>query len=310
MKRIMPYPVLAGEVTMTVREVRLDDVALSYGMISEPDCTVALHLLDREDWHVVRLTLQVSAPRHELDSGPWFSLAFLATASERRTNTHTAVKLMMGQPGEWIGDVELHRDDHFGRVQVSGQLVATVDGVPGRVIATVAQPWTVNLRDRVATQRESIQTRWINFADDPQLTWCKSDPWTVTTTDEAAMLNLNSGFDGLRAVLESPKAAERPVREALAAQIAMDTWTALFNEAAHHVDGHEWPEGWRGLVLRRMLPDLFPDHSLDDALREILNQGAGGIQTRVMHAAAKQARMPRSLGGFIRSLQKTGPETE
>ncbi|MEU1729240.1 MULTISPECIES: hypothetical protein [unclassified Nonomuraea] len=310
MKQIVPYPVLAGEVTMTVREVRLDDVALPYGMVSESERTVALHLLDRADWSVVRLTLQVSAPRHELDAGPWFSLAFLATASERRTNTHSAVKLMMGQPGEWAGEVELHRDDHFGQVRVSGQLVATVDDVPGRVIATVAQPWIVDLQARVATQRQSIETRWLNFGGDPQLDWCKSDPWAVTTTDEAAILNLNSGFDGLRALLESPKAADRPMREALAAQIAVDMWTALFNEAAHHVDGQGWPEGWRGLVLRRMLPDLFPDHSLDDALREIVNRGAGGIQTRVLHAAAKQARMPRSLGGFIRSLQSTGPEEE
>ncbi|GAA4598078.1 hypothetical protein GCM10023194_74670 [Planotetraspora phitsanulokensis] len=310
MKQIMPYPVLAGEVTMSVREVRLDDVALPYGMISEPDHTVALHLLEREDWNVVRLMLQVSAPRHELDTGPWFSLAFLVTASERRTNTHSAVKLMMRQPGEWTGEVELHRDDHFGRVQIAGQLVATVADVPGRVIATVAQPWTVDLRARVATQRESIQTRWINFAEDPELIWCKSDPWAVTTTDEAAVLNLNSGFDGLRAVLESPRAAERPMRDALAAQIAVDMWTALFNEAAHQVDNHEWPKGWRGLVLQRMLPDLFPDHSPDDALREIVNRGVGRIQTRVLHAAAKQARMPRSLGGFIRSLEKTLPEDE
>jgi hypothetical protein len=310
MKQIMPYPVLAGDVTMTVREVRLDDVALPYGVVSEPDHTVGLHLIDREDWNVVRLTLQVSAPRHELDTGPWFSLAFLATASERRTNTHSAVKLMMGQPGEWTGEVEFHRDDHHSRVQVSGHLVATVDGVPGRVIATVPQPWTVDLRARVATQRESIRTRWVDFADDPQLAWCKSDPWAVITTDEAATLNLNSGFEGLRAVLESPKAAERPMREALAGQIAVGMWTALFNEAAHHVDGREWPEGWRALVLRRMLPDLFPDHSLEDALREIVNRGVGGIQTRVLHAASKQARMPRSLGGFIRSLQTAGPEDE
>ncbi|GAA1739273.1 hypothetical protein [Nonomuraea bangladeshensis] len=310
MKRIMPYQVLAGEVSMTVREVRLDDVELPYSMISEPDRTVALHLLGREDWNVVRLTLEANAPRHELDAGPWLGLAFLATVSERRTNTHSAVKLMMGQPGEWTGEVELHREDHFGRIRIGGQLIATVDDVPARVIATIAQPWTVDLQGGVAARRESIQTRWVDFANDPQLTWCKSDPWAVTTTDETATLNLNSGFDGLRVVLESPKAAERPMREALAAQIAVDMWTALFNEAAHHVDGDEWPEGWRGLVLRRMLPDLFPDHSPDDALREIVNQGVGGIQTRVLHAAAKQARMPRSLGGFIRSLHKKGPEDE
>ncbi|MEV0620270.1 hypothetical protein AB0I81_43600 [Nonomuraea sp. NPDC050404] len=310
MKQIMPYPILAGEVTMTVRQVRLDDVALPYGTISESDRTIALDLLDREDWNVVRLTLQVIAPRHELGSGPWYSLAFLATVSERRTNAHSAVKLMMGQPGEWSGEVELLRDDHFGRVTVSGHLVATVQDVPGRVIATVAQPWAVNLRERETARREAVQTRWVDFSTDPNLAWCKTDPWTVTTTAETATLHLNSGFDGLRAVLESPKAAERPIREALAAQIAVDMWTVLFNEAAHHVDGGEWPEGWRGQVLRRMLPDLFPHHSPDDALREIVNQGVGRIQTRVLHAAVKQARMPRSLGGFVRSLQKIAPEDE
>lgn len=310
MKQIAPYPVLAGELTMTVQEVRLDDVALPYSMILEQERTVGLHLVDREDWSTVRLSVHVRAPRHELDAGPWYSLAFFATASERRTNAHTAVKLMMGQPGEWTGEVDLHRDDHFGRVQLSGQLVATVDGVPGRVIATVARPWTIDFQARVVAQREAVQTRWVDFAQDPQLAWCKGDPWAVTTTDEVAVLNLNSGFDGLRMILESTKAAERPIREGLAAQIGTTVWTVLFNEAAHHVDGREWPEGWRGLVLRRMLPDLFPDHSPDDALREIVSLGVGEIQMRVMHAAAKQARLPRSLGGFIRSLQQTGQEDE
>ncbi|TKK85797.1 hypothetical protein FDA94_24515 [Herbidospora galbida] len=310
MKRIMPYPVLTGEVTMTIREARLDDVQLPYSVISEQDRTVVPRPLERDDWEVIRLGVQVRAQRYELDAGPWLSLSFLATASERRTNAHSAVKLMMGQPGEWTGEVEIHRDDHVGRVQVSGQLVATVDGVPGRVIATVNRPWTVDLRPGTTAHRESIDTQWANFAEDSRFSWCKTDPWTVTTTDETATLVLNSGFDGLRAVLESPTAADRATREALAAQIAVDLWSTLFNEAVYHVEGHDWPEGWRGQVLRRMLPDIFPDYSPDDALHEIVNGGTGAIQARVLHAAAKQARMPRSLGGFIRSLRKVGPEDE
>ncbi|MBB5075654.1 hypothetical protein [Nonomuraea endophytica] len=310
MKQIMPYPVLAGAVIMTVREVRLDDVALPYGVISEQDHSVGLHAHDGENWSAIRLGLQVVAPRHELDANPWYSVAFLGIASERATNTQTAVKFMMGQPGEWSGEIELHHDNHRGRVQLSGQLVATVDDIPGRVIATVERPWTVDLRTRAATREDSIETRWTNFADDPELAWCRNDPWTVTTTDHVATLYLNSGFDGLRAVLESTKAVDRPTRDVLASQIAAGMWTALFSEAAQHVDGTELPNGWRGLVLRRMLPDLFPHHSQEDALREILNRGVGGIQPRVQHAAAKQARLPRSLGGLIRSLQKAGREEE
>ncbi|MER5621964.1 hypothetical protein ABT061_13075 [Streptosporangium sp. NPDC002544] len=310
MKRIMPYSVLAGEVTMSIREVRLNDVALPYSVISEQDRSIGLHVHGDADWSVVRLALRVNVPRHELEANPWYSVAFLATVSERATNTHTAVKLMMGQPGEWTGEINLHRDDHIGRVQLSGQLVATVDDEPGRVIATVERPWIIDLRAHSAARKESIETRWTNFADDPELAWCRNAPWTVTITDQSATLHLNSGFDGLRAVLESGKTADRPVRDALAAQIAAGMWTALFNEAAQHIDDAQWPDGWRGLVLRRMLPDLFPGHSPEGALREIVNRGVGGIQPQVLHAAAKQAKLPRTLGGLIRSLHKTGPEEE
>jgi len=311
MKRIAPYPVLADEVTLTIREVRLDDVALPYtATVSEPDRRVALHLVDRTDWRAGRLALHVTAPRHELEAGPWYKLAFVATVSERRTNVHTAVKLNMEQPGEWSGEVELHRDDHIGRVQVSGHLVATVDDVPGRVIATVERPWTVDFQASAPTQRESVVTRWVNFADDPQLSRYRDDPWAITTTDEAAVLSLNSGYDGLRAVLESTKTADRPARDLLASQIAVTMWTALFNEAVRYVEGAEWPEGWRGSVLRRMMPELFPDRSPDDALREVANGEVADLHTRVLHAATRQARMPRSLGGFIRSLQKIGSEDE
>ncbi|WP_327088236.1 hypothetical protein OIE66_38920 [Nonomuraea sp. NBC_01738] len=310
MKRIMPYPVLAGGVTMAVEQVRLDDVTLPYGVISAQNHSVDLHAHGGGDWSVVRLTLRVNAPRHELDANPWYSVAFLATASERDTNTQSTVKLMMGQPGEWSGEIELHRENHRSRIRLSGQLVATVDNVPGRVISGVEQPWTVDLRSRATARKESIETRWGDFATDPELTWCRNDPWTVTTTEQTATLHLNSGFDGLRAVLDSTKPADRPTRDVLAAQIAAGMWTVLFNEAAQHVAGSEWPDGWRGLVLRRMLPDILPHLSPESALREIVNVGVGGLQPRVLHAAAKQARLPRSLGGLIRSLHKAEPEEE
>ncbi|MEU7877108.1 hypothetical protein [Microbispora bryophytorum] len=310
MKQIMPYPVLTGEVTMSVREVRLDDVALPYSVISEQDHSIGLQVHGDGDWSLVRLSLRVNVPRYELEVNPWYSVAFFATASERATNVHTAVKLVMGQPGEWSGEVDLHRDDHAGRVQVSGQLVATVDDVPGRVIAIVERPWIVDLRAHSAVRKESIEIRWTNFSDDPELAWCQNDPWTVTTTAQSATLHLNSGFDGLRAVLQSGKTADRAARDALAAQIATGLWTALLNEAAQRVDDGQWPDGWRGLVLRRMLPELFPDHSLEDALREISSRGIGDIQPRVLHAAARQARLSRALGGLIRSLHRAGLEEE
>lgn len=316
MRKIFPYDVISGDVTMEVREVRLDDIALPYTMISAGDRVVALHQVERESWQTARISVRVTAPRHELEAGPWRMTAFVATLAEPKTNTHTAVKLRMEQPGEWVGEVELHRDHHLSRAKLGGHLVATVDDVPGRVIATVADTWTIDLLAKAPVRRDEIVTRWVNFADDPHLTRYKNDPWMVATTDDEVILALNSGFDGLRTLLTSPRVAERPVREAFAAQIAVNLWGTLFNESLQHIGPDvQWPEGWRGDVLRKMLPIAFPERSSTDALVEVSallreDPGAGDLPSRVLHSAVVQAGLSRGLGGFIRSLRKNEQDAE
>ncbi|MEV2272918.1 hypothetical protein [Nonomuraea africana] len=319
MKRLLPYPVVVGDVTLEVRSARLDDIALPYDMISTAQRVVALHRVDRKEWRTARLSVSVRAPEHEIRNGPWGEMDCLALLSERRTNTRTATRLRWEAPGEWSGDVELQYDCHVGRVELIGQLVATVEDVQGRVIATTGGAWTVDLRARTVARREEIRSRWADFGDEanPRLHQFRTDPWAVEAVGEEPILYLNSGFEGLKGLLESSRVADRPARDALAAQIAMDVWAALLNAAVYHDDSDapEWPGGWRESVLRRMLPDMFPEHSPDDALSEVMNRrrtgdGGGDLQTRVLHAAGKQARMPRNLGGFIRTLRRTGQEDE
>ncbi|WP_436760969.1 hypothetical protein [Streptosporangium sp. V21-05] len=319
MKRILPYPTVAGDVSMEVREARLDDIALPYDMISTSQRVVALHRVGGSDWRTARLSVKVRASEQELRHGRWVGMECLAILSERRTNTRTATSLRWEQPGEWSGDVELQSDHHFARAELTAQLVATVDGVPGRIIAATEGVWTADLRARTPTRREEIRSRWVDFGDEgnPQLHPFKNDPWTVEAVGEEPVLYLNSGFEGLKGLLENGRTTDRPTRDALAAQIAMDVWTVLFNAATYQDDSDapEWPGGWRESVLRRMLPDMFPERSPDDALSEVVNRrrtgdGGGDLQTRVLHAAGKHARMPKSLGGFIRTLRRTGQEDE
>ncbi|MGW2216993.1 hypothetical protein ACWCSD_18570 [Nonomuraea sp. NPDC001684] len=319
MMRISPYPVVIGDVSLEVREARLDDFPLPYNMISKSQRVVALNQIERSDWTTARLGVRVRTPEHELNSGPWFRIECLTVLSERRTNVRLAIPLMMGSNGEWSGEVELRHDQHVGRPELSAHLVATVDGVPGRLIATAGDPWTIDLRAQTPTQRDEITVRWLDFADErnPHLHHLKYDPWTVETAGDEPALYLNSGFEGLKAMLEerSSKGAAREAREALAAQITMSMWSALFNTAVQRTNdnGSEWPTGWHGAVLRRMVPDLFPDIAPDDALAEVAYRyrtDGGDLQARVMHAAAKQARMPRNLGSLIRALRNTLQENE
>lgn len=321
MKRLVPYRVLAGQVSLDVHEVRLDDVALPFATISQAQRVVALHTVERSEWDTARLSVRLRTPRHELESGTWSDVSCFAVLSERKTNVRISTPLREESPGLWTGDVVLHHDRHVGQAELTAHVIGTVDGVRGRVIGTADARWTIDLQARIPVRTKSVKTVWADFGDErnPHLHPFRSDPWTVEAVGEEPVLYLNTGFEGLEALLKSNRTADHAAREAIAAQIASDVWTALFNAAVYAVqseDGHpEWPGGWQEATLRRLLPDIFPDLSPDDALTEIATRrqtgdGGGDLQTRLLHAVAKQARLPRNLGGFIRTLHRTDQEDE
>jgi hypothetical protein len=319
MKRLVPYPVLAGEISLEVREARLDDVALPFAMISGGQRVVALHQVERSDWDTARLAVCMHTPQQELRSGPWSDVSCLAVLSERRTNVRVASPLCEESSGVWVGDVVLHRDRHLDRAELTAVVVSVVGGVAGRMIGSADGSWLVDLRARTPARHKSVSTVWADFADDgnPHLHPFRSDPWTVEAVGDEPVLYLNRGFEGLDMLLKSNRGADRSARDAIAAQIAADVWTALFNAALYAADMEdgqlEWPGGWQESTLRRMLPDVFPDRSPDDALIEMVarrqsGDGGGDLQTRLLHAATKQARLPHNLGGFIRTLRRAREE--
>lgn len=319
MKRLVPYPVLAGEISIEVRETRLDDVALPLAMISAAQRVVALHAVERADWATARLSVRVTTPHNEPTAGPWSEVTCLAVLSERRTNARTFTRLREETVGSWTGEVVLHRDLHLDRAELTAQLVAAVNGTTGRAIGSTDDSWVIDLKERAPVRNKSIKTIWADFGDErnPRLLPFRGDPWTIEAAGEEPILYLNRGFEGLDALLRSGRTADRPARDAIAAQIATDVWTTLFNAAVYAAqleDGHlEWPGGWQEATLRRMLPDVFPDRSPEDALIEIVNRrlsgdGGGDLQTRLLHAVGKQARLPRNLGGLIRTVRRAGQE--
>ena len=321
MKRLTPYRVLAGDVSLEVLKARLDDIDLPYAMISVPQRMVALHQVERARWETARLSVRLRTPRQELETGSWEDTACYAVLAERRTNVRTATRLHEEEPGVWTGDVVIHRDRHVGRVRLTGHVVATVGGVSGREIGTVDEAWTIDLKARTPDKSNTVRTVWVDFTDEAHARFRPfgADPWTIESSGEEPVLYLNKGFEGLSTMLESGRSGDRAARDAISAQIAQDVWIALFNSAVYALDIEaevpDWPGGWQESVLRRLLPDVFPDRSPEDALAEIIERrrtgdGGGDLQRRVLHAAGKQARIPRNLGAFIRTVHRTGQESE
>ncbi|MQY04600.1 hypothetical protein [Actinomadura macrotermitis] len=311
--RLFPYPVLGDVCTMQVSEVRLDGVPLTVDMASDRNKMVALHHTERQGWEVARLAVRVHAPLSDLEAGPWQDVTCVAILSERRTNARTVTRLRREPDGSWAGAVLLERSRHLKRADLSAHLVATVEGVQGRMIGATQASWTVDLQASSADQPNTVEIVVVDFADVayPHLNGYKTDPWMVDATGDEPTVYLNSRFDGLTKLLDS---GERAARENLSAQIAADAWTALFNAAVYATDMSEegrpeWPEGWRGSVMQKLLPDIFPELSPEDGLLELVSrrvdgEGGGELQSALMHAVTRQAAVPRRLGGFIRATNR------
>jgi hypothetical protein len=317
-KKIFPYPVLVGDVGLRVVSTVVDGTPLALNLMNQTERVVALQELTRtkRGWNEIQLRLEAKVDERELTAGPWRTPVCVATVSNRRTRVGDAYLLRQVSPGRWTGEIELRQGEHTGRTEIGARVVATVDGVDGRLVGVAEEPWYADFDAREPTRQRSLTMRWIDFTDEnnPHLHEFRHDPWLLEMDATEPVLCLNSSVEGLRGVLEKAATSEQKVaRELLATQIASEAWSAMCNAALAACEGGgdavEWPGGWQEDVLRRMLPDIHPGLSPDESLAEavrtrVTGDGGGELQMRVMHAASTQAKKPRNVATAMKTLER------
>ncbi|MFF4157120.1 hypothetical protein [Streptomyces sp. NPDC001678] len=321
MKAVFPYPVLSSEVVLAADEVVVDNTPRSLGLISDREHVVALHEV-KGRWNEIRIKVSVKVDAGELDAGPWTSVSCIAVARNMKTRIRHTFELVRTDDGLWRGEIELRRGEQCDACELDAWIVADVAGEPGRLIGTASDRWRVDFEAKTPTQQRSIKMVWKDFTDDTnhELTEFRDDPWLLDAQADEPVLYLNSSVEGLRGVLENAATAEQKVvREVMAAQIASEAWSAMFNAAvyaSYQEDGQvQWPGGWHEDVLRRMLPDVFADRSPGEGLTDLVErrtegQSGGDLQRRVMHAATLQSRKPKAVAGALKSLARMASAKE
>ncbi|MFJ3229508.1 hypothetical protein [Streptomyces sp. NPDC086787] len=322
MKSVFPYQVLGSDVTLRIERLFVDNKPIRLERINDRAQVVALDDLDEttQKWAEVRLSVTVGTDGAELVAGPWENLKCVAILTNRRTNVYQAFPLLPKGDGKWGGDVELRRDEHVGRSQVTAGIVATVEDVEGRIIGVPEAAWDIDFETKVPASERSMKIRWIDFTEHDHLKEYRDDPWLVDSEAGEPVLLLNSSVDGLRGVLENASTAEQKlVREIMASQVASEAWSAMFNAAIYACDMAEgepqWPGGWHEDVLRRMVPDLYPELSPDEALIALVQARAEGengtdLQRRLMHGSGVQSRKPRKVSTALRDLRRMANKRE
>ncbi|MFE4664112.1 hypothetical protein ACFRI7_08595 [Streptomyces sp. NPDC056716] len=328
--KVFPYPRLRGTVSLRVDAARVKAPEQSREQLdsrarSVVERAVALGLAETEDWETATLTVSATVPSRATDpSGPWSDVAVVAVLTDRATNTRVTARLAAEEEGgrEWRGELELLRSDVFDRAALTVQVVATVDGVPGRIIGEAADDWIVDVRSDVPTRELTFDIKELGFSGGPRWLQRFGDvPWVVNPSAALPTVHINTDFEGMADLLGAEgRGPEALVNELLVCQMAADVWIAVFHSAIGDLEIEDdgtplFPHGWQGEVLREMLPDVVPDRSLEDALREVHRRRVGAtgwseLQPRIQYAAMRRADVPRALLETVRGLDKLKREDE
>ncbi|WUS97160.1 hypothetical protein OHA46_10940 [Streptomyces sp. NBC_00708] len=325
-----PYQRLPGTVTLRVTAVELRGPGearerLDTKTFSTVEQVVALGLAERDDWEKARLTLTAAVPgRATAPDGPWSDVSVVVVLTEGATNTRTTVCLEPRAEGgrEWAGHLDLWRADHLDRASMTVHVIATVDGVRGRMIAASEKDWIVDLKSDAPLRERELEVSEVGFREGPEWLRPFADvPWTVDTSGEVPTVHVNTDFEGVTELVDGQgTAVESLVRDLLIAQMCTDVWTAVFHTAIGDLEVEDdgtplFPQDWRGEVLREMLPDVVPGRPLEDALREVHGRrtGASGwteLQPRIHYAATRRAEVPKALTATVRGLDRLDREAD
>ncbi|MCM1970850.1 hypothetical protein [Streptomyces sp. G1] len=328
--KVFPYARLRGAVSLRVDAAKVKAPEqpreqLDSRARSVVERVVALGGAETQDWETATLTVSATIPSKATEpGGPWSDVLVVAVLTDRTTNTRVTSRLAPETEGgrEWRGDLQVLRSDIFDRANLTVQVIATVDGVPGRIIGEAADDWIVDVRSETPTRELSFDIKEVGFAKGPRwLQGFNDAPWIVNASGTLPTVHINTDFDGIADVLGAEgRGPEGIVNEMMVSQMAADVWVAVFHSAIGDLEIEDdgtplFPHGWQGEVLREMLPDIVPDRTIEDALREVHRRRVGAtgwteLQPRIQYAAMRRADLPRALSETVRGLDKLKREDE
>ncbi len=318
---LYPYQVLGSIPRLTVSNPRLD--GHPHGDLLPREGLVDLHSIEGP-WIRVRLRASLQLPAERL-AQVTDEHHVVCTVHCPSTNLRYAVVMEPdpGRAGSYSAEVELERLLLHQRARVEAVVAGTVAGIEDRYLAR-SNPIDVHIASlRIPDISGDLDIAWRHFDKEqeglPALDAALHDQLSSLELDrpEGPRLWLNSSVTGLRRLLderlgrpELEAAVRATVFDAIATSATMAMFGASVAAATELVeeDGPPWPGEWQEEVLRSLLPLMYPEREVDDALEQVVeNQdGAGGkdVQMRAHGAVARLLKTNTNSKKAIKALEK------
>jgi hypothetical protein len=327
--RLYPYPCLHEGVRLFISRGELLPLGTTLSS-SELNTTWSLIQLSGRDPNThprARLHAEAFASADDLDRLQALGSATVkATLIAQCRATHLRVGFPLcpvaGQYGKWDGTLELDRRQITGSVLIRAVLTDETAGMEHRLLAA-SEPWT--LVDGMAETPSSLgefapDVRWLNFrtTETPHIQKESDQPYYLDLYGAKPVVYLNAGFPGLPEVFPTdgkPAGLLLPLHETLSIGISRSVWQALFyaalGQASVCIDDDtepEGPTGWQAQVLVHLLPRIYPGLSSSEALRQVrkdvVGEGAGPLQSRLLSAINALVGDGKSLRRSLAALEE------
>lgn len=313
---IFPYRIFSGKLKMSLTAVSVkslreglgEEVSLTGEEWNHAQRSLLLWKRDDIEWNTAHFEIEVVAPPKEIEKLARESrdLSVVVSAHCIATNLRQACSASPSPFDEsiWNCAIELDRRNMRGPVSLQAHLAGTVSGGAHRYLAS-ADEWTLYFEQAPSpSPKGALPIQWVDFSANDAPVFLKkyvNEPmYADLEATPLPKIYLNKGFDGLAALfVEKPRpaGARLALHEAERISLAKGVWLALFQSALASVDEPEeneepdWPQGWQGEVLKKMLarihPELEAGARLSQAVQERKSDGARHFESLVLAAVSQ-----------------------
>ena len=332
-------PFLVSE-ELDLRVIGFDDVADATQLqfrkveLGDPPIEVSYDLTST-DWSRVRVAVELHVPMASLKvvvggREPSGVAGALVDVECRSTKVRRSASLEHVGDGRWRGSVVLDRMSLANVVRLLPRIALEVDldhGTTRSDLATrfgevVATGLPVLLRvDHVTPMlRGGLDVRWEDFRAS-SVAWRKThdaDPYSMDFGAPEPVLWLNERYVNLKSVMhgEGRTPLDVAMKRVAIALVGQGAWHQLFATATAELGGSgeddtltEAPGGWRGAVLDKLLPGVYPDHPKAQRLSLLLadlgpEAAPGALATRLGSAIQAEMKVGDALLEAVRAVER------
>jgi hypothetical protein len=326
MTTLFPYDTLSAPLSLTISNLRIDDVKPTVDVLVPDARLVNAYLLPSQDWSTASFNITVSGNQAELEAfekkGAEFALHLVVSCS--LTNTRQTIRLQPSAAGEirWAGKIMLDRLSYRGRSAVYGVLAGTVNGSTNRFLGQTEE-WSVHFDlPAILPLEGSLPVKWLDFTSERAASHLQAnqhEPFYADLTIHQPTVYLNSSIPGYQNLLSDRK-GRSPLDAALhnseRVGIARAVWLQLFNASLAGITVEEdeeptWPGvEWQRQVLKALIPMMYEESSDAEALHRAAeargsNDGVRDLQSRAQLAISKRMGVARIVSQSMNKLSRT-----